>query len=170
MRLEADRAWRGGLTHMILISYLLKALLALMFAYLGGAFVRNVRGLCAENSSFERSRDRLLGLSLYAASLLLAIVAYGRLASTWANPDAHTVALLTAAIPLALLWAGAAALGLRRSVTLGAVKKVVLASVATLTLLLVVSNGEFSTADAFLLIGLMVWLITTLRSPRSIAR
>jgi len=155
---------------MILTSYLLKALLALMLAYLGGAFLRNVRGLCAENSAFELSRDRLLGLALYASSIFLGAVSCGRLASVLGNPEAQAASLLLIAAPLTALWAGATILGLRQSVTLRAVKRMVLVSVATLTLFLATSNGFFSTADAFLLIGLMVWLIVVLRSSRSTAR
>jgi hypothetical protein len=152
---------------MILTSYLLKVLLALMLAGLGGAFIRNVRGLCPENSAFELSRDRLLGLALYAASIFLMIVAGGRLAASWGAPETHPLAFVVTALPLALLWAGAVALGLRRSVTLRSVKKLVLASVATLTLFLVASNGRFSTADAFLLTGLMVWLLVVLRPGKT---
>lgn len=152
------RTPRRGSPSMILASYLLKALLALILAALGGAFLHNVRGLCPENSPAALARDRLLGLALYAVSFFLGTVAAGRIADHLAAP------LLTVALPLALLWAAAIAAGLRRNITLSHVKRGIFAAVATLALFLVASNGKFALPDAFLLLGLAAWLAVTLRS------
>lgn len=156
---------------MILTSYVLKALLALILAYLGGAFLRNVRGFDPVRSGFERSQDRLLGSALYVASLFLGVAACQRLAySGSAESDAVRSALLPVALVFSVCWVVAVALGLRSGVTLAAVRYAVVAAVVTLALFLVSSNGRIMGTDVFLGLGLVAWLVVTLIGTRAESR
>ena len=156
---------------MILTSYVLKALLALILAYLGGAFLRNVRGFDPDQSGFERSQDRLLGSALYVASLFLGVVACQRLILTGgAGSEAASPALLPVALGFAVCWVGAALLGLRRDVSWVQVRYAVIAAVVTLALFLVSSNGRIMGTDVFLGLGLVAWLVVTLVGTRSVLK
>lgn len=153
---------------MIFISYLLKALLALILAYLGGAFLRNVRGFDPDRSGFERSQDRLLGSALYVASLFLGVVACQRLIlAGGAESESKSSALLPVALVFSVCWVIAALLGLRPGGTLAAVRYAVVAAVVTLALFLVTSNGQIMGTDVFLGLGLVAWLVVTLMGRRT---
>lgn len=147
---------------MTLLFLLLKALLAAMLAYLGGAFVRNVRGLCPENSAFALQRDRLLGLALYAVSVVTGGLAAVRLAAAPAGESWSPVALGGGVV----LWLVALWLGLRRAVSLAAVRGVGIASVLVVAALVIAANGVLTGADLFLLVGALVWLGATLIGSR----
>ena len=147
---------------MILTSYLLQAALAPMLAFLGGAFLRNVRGLGDDGTAFGRSRDRLLGLALYVASVFAGALAGSRLAGYPGPAGEPEVALPFAAPVLAALWLGAVGLGLRRMVAVAAVRRMVIAAVVALVLMLAGANSRLTGADIFMLVALAVWLGSTL--------
>jgi len=148
---------------MTLLFLLLKAVLAFMLAYLGGAFLRNVRGLCPENSAAALQRDRLLGLALYAVSAMAGTLAATRLATSLAAGGTWSVVAL---ITFVIVWLGALRLGLRRNVSLASVRVVASAAVLAFTALVVAANGAVTGADVFLMLGALVWLGATLLSPR----
>jgi len=151
---------------MTLVFLLLKAFLAFMLAYLGGAFLRNVRGLSAENSASALQRDRLLGLALYAVSAFAGGLAAVRLAGTFPDEGLGSVICLTG---FTFLWLVSLWLGLRRSVSLSSVRLVAIAAVLVVVALVVASNGGVTGTDFFLIIGALVWLGATLLSPRRTA-
>lgn len=149
---------------MTLLFLLLKAVLALMLAFLGGAFLRNARGLCAETSAFALRRDRLLGLALYAVSLVAGWVAAIRLAS-W--PSGWGVSPDLLLIGIAGIWGVAVWLGLRRTVSMASVRILGVAAVVVFVAVVITANGELAGADLFLLVAALVWLGTTLLRPGS---
>lgn len=154
---------------MILTSYFLKALLALILAFLGGALLRNVRGLGREQSRFERNQDRLLGASSYVVSIFLGVVACQRITAV-GEVTAGSLPLLPVAAIFAACWLAVAGWGLRRTVTLTLVRYAAIGAVIALALLLVVANGRIIGADVFLGLALMVWLVSTLLFARPLAK
>lgn len=142
---------------MILFHHLLQATLAVLLAYLAGTFVRG------ERTPAARRRDRLLGFALHLASAFIGSFAVSHLAG--AGGHAAVVPLAVAAPLLAACWLGAVVLGLRRTTTAVGMRWTTIAAVVTLVLILVSANGEFSRADVFLLVALLVWLGCTLLLP-----
>lgn len=147
---------------MILFHHLLQAALAVLLAYLAGTFVRGERTLAARGAA-PRHRDRLLGFALHLASAFIGSFAVSHLAG--AGGHAAVVPLSVAAPLLVTCWLGAVGLGLRRTTTAVGMRWTTIAAVVTIVLILVSANGEFSRADVFLLVALLVWLGCTLLLP-----
>lgn len=149
---------------MNLTSYVLKALLALILTFLGGAFIRNVRGFAPNQAWVERSQDRLLGLALYIVSLFLGVVASQRLILAG---GADSITPLLTVGGFSVCWVATAVWGLRADVTFSAVQYAVMAAVVTLVLLLVSVSGPIMGTDVFLGLGLVAWLVVTIIRTRS---
>lgn len=147
---------------MILISYVLEAALALMLAYLGGAFIRNIPGIGDENSGPGLKRDRLLGLALYGVSLFTGGVAGSRLAGIAGREGGPDLSLPLAIPVLGACWLVAVWLGLRKAVTVATVRRTGITAVVTLSLILVFANNRLNGTDIYLLVALIVWLGVTL--------
>jgi hypothetical protein len=151
---------------MTLISHLLQVTLAVLLAYLGGALLRGARPASGTGISVGRARDRLLGVALHLAAAFLGNIAAAHLGGFAGHPG-HAMPTSPVAAPLvALLWLGAVGLGLRRPAGAAGMRRLSIAAVVLLVLLLAGAGNEFSRADLFLLLGLTVWLGVTLLSPR----
>lgn len=145
---------------MTLLSCLLQVALALLLAYLGGPFLRNVRGVSDEPSVYGRRRDRLLGLALYGFALVIGAVAASRLAAL-VGSDGRPYGLLPLVAPaVGLGWILALVVGLRQGASAAAVRAIAIAAVALVVLIVAIANGRIAGGDWFLLSALVVWLVT----------
>jgi hypothetical protein len=157
----------GGLTPMIFISYLLSAALALVLALLGGGTLGQLApGRSADRSAFARNQDRLLGFALCLTSLIVAGVSAGKIASHLAADSGPGPLAVTIWVFLGLIWLGAVVVGMRRPLAVHSGRLAAFVAVVLLILLIATTDGRIARTDGFLLLGLMVWLATTLMTSR----
>lgn len=155
---------------MLLAVHILAIALALTLAFLGGFYLRQTRARDAASPPPGSGPDRLFGIVLCMASLLIGGTAGGRLARLPEEAAANAT-VLVAGIGFLSLWAGGIIWGWRKDLAPAGANRVVAAAVIMLVLLLVLADASFTSADTFLMIGLLAWLVTTaVRSRRGARR